>query len=215
VRPLYAFILLGALALPALAEPPPSKSQEAKRLFEEATADYNLGKFAEAAELYKQAYQAKSDPAILYNIAQSYRLANDFKNALFFYRSFLHNLPAGVNRNEVEDRIRKLEDQLEKERQLKEHPPNEPSPRVNKGVKPVEPTAAPAPAVAPAPATTAPALTATAQPTATEKPRTRWWVWAVVGAAAVVAVGVGVGVGVALGTKGPSDPSTHLGTVPF
>src|SRR5262249_48901674 len=145
-RPLYAILLLGALALPARAEPP--ARSEAKRLFEEATADYNLGKFDEAAELYKKAYQAKSDPAILYNIAQSYRLANDFKNALFFYKSLLHTLPGGANRVEVEDRIRKLEDELEKERQPKDHPPNEPSPRVKTGAKPGEPAVAPG--VAPA-----------------------------------------------------------------
>jgi hypothetical protein len=72
-----------------------------------------LGEFARAIAEFKTTYNAKPDPLLLYNIAQSYRLAGDASQAVFFYKSFLRNMPAATNRKEVEMQIRKLEKQLQ------------------------------------------------------------------------------------------------------
>ena len=97
---------------------------EARRHYEEGTKAYNLGEYPRAIAEFKAAYNAKPDPLLLYNIAQSFRLGGDAAQALFFYRSFLRNMPEASNRKEVEGRIRTLEKQVEKqgEEQKKEAP---------------------------------------------------------------------------------------------
>jgi hypothetical protein len=99
-------------------------TSESKLHFEEGTKAYNLGEFGKAAQEYKAAYQAKPDPVLLYNIAQAFRLNNDAQQALFFYRSFLRNVPNTPNRKEVEDRISKLEAQLALQRSNVNTAPN-------------------------------------------------------------------------------------------
>ncbi len=82
---------------------------EAKKHYEEGTKAFNLGEYPRAIAEFKATYNAKPDPLLLYNIAQSYRLAEDAAQALFFYKSFLRNMPAATNRKEVEGRIKELE----------------------------------------------------------------------------------------------------------
>ncbi|MEO8214153.1 MAG: hypothetical protein ABI560_13215, partial [Myxococcales bacterium] len=77
-------------------------ASEAKRHYEEGTKAFNLGEFARAIAEFKATYNVKPDPLLLYNIAQSYRLAGDAGQALFFYKSFLRNMPGASNRKDVE-----------------------------------------------------------------------------------------------------------------
>jgi len=91
------------------------KAAEARAHYEEGTKAYNLGEYPRAVTEFKAAYNAKPDPLLLYNIAQSFRLGGDAAQALFFYRSFLRNMPTAPNRKEVEGRVRTLEKQVEKQ----------------------------------------------------------------------------------------------------
>ena len=99
---------------------------EAKQAYMDGTKYYNLGDFTKAIEHYKRAYELKPDAVFLYNIAQSYRLSNDFTQALFFYKSFLRNLPDAPNRAEVERRITEMEDAQAKAKATANAPPNDP-----------------------------------------------------------------------------------------
>lgn len=49
---------------------------------------YNLGRFDEAVDHFTKAYEAWSQPEFLYNIAQSYRLGGNCKQAVYFYKRF-------------------------------------------------------------------------------------------------------------------------------
>jgi hypothetical protein len=118
-----------------------SNASEAKRHYEEGTKAFNLGEFARAIAEFKATYNVKPDPLLLYNIAQSYRLAGDASQALFFYKSFLRNMPGASNRKDVEAQIRRLERQLEEQRK-------EPSAASAPGVVPVAPPPVGAPPVA-------------------------------------------------------------------
>ena len=80
--------------------------ESAKELFERATVQFRVGHFDAAAADYARAYELHHDPVLLYNVAQSYRLANNPDKALFFYRSYLSTVPDAANREEVEGRIR-------------------------------------------------------------------------------------------------------------
>jgi hypothetical protein len=92
------------------------QAAEARRHYEEGTKAFNLGEYPRAVSEFKAAYNAKPDPLLLYNIGQSFRLGGDASQALFFYRSFLRNMPAAPNRKEVEGRIRVLEKQVEEQK---------------------------------------------------------------------------------------------------
>jgi len=130
---------------------------EARRHYEEGTKAFNLGEFPRAITEFKAAYNAKADPSLLYNIAQSYRLQGDASQAVFFYKSFLRNMPATPNRKEVEGRIRTLEKQVEEQR--KEPVPLVPPPAVTSPPPAAVPGAGTAPATAPATAPVPPAPT--------------------------------------------------------
>lgn len=153
---------------------------EARRHYEEGTKAFNLGEFPRAIAEFKAAYNAKDDPSLLYNIAQSFRLQGDAAQAIFFYRSYLRNMPSTPNRREVEGRIRALEKQLEEQKKADQKmeattpvvvPPaaavTAPPAVAPVPVQPVEPTA---PAAASAPVSpkeeTAPAPVESALPTA-------------------------------------------------
>ena len=203
---------LGSAAVRA--EPARGAADDAKRHFEDGSKHYHLGEFKEAAEEYKAAYKAKPDPVFLYNIAQSYRLANDFGQALFFYRSYLTSTPDTANRAEIEERIRKLEAQVAAQKSLATAPPTD---AVAPGGQPKS--------IEPSRTTTAPALGAAAPVgdsnvvVRREEPRRtpvykKWWLWTIVGVA-VAGVAVGVSVGVTAHPSATGAPSSHFGTVSF
>ncbi len=122
-----AVVIVALALLPAgLAHADKKSDAEAKKAYMDGTKYYNLGDFTKAIEHYKRAYELKPDAVFLYNIAQSYRLSNDFTQALFFYKSFLRNLPDAPNRAEVERRITEMEDAQAKAKATANAPPNDP-----------------------------------------------------------------------------------------
>jgi hypothetical protein len=245
---LVAALAVALLAVPvavvpvtALAQDAPAPAKhaddptavEARRHYEEGTKAFNLGEYPRAIGAFKAAYNAKPDPSLLYNIAQSFRLQGDAGQAIFFYKSFLRNLPATPNRKEVEARIRTLEKQAEEQRKeavpvvtppapaLAPPPASSPvqplaipsseasSPPKDTTAKPVEetpPSTAPPP-LAPQPPLASSTVDLTAPPTdvppAGKPIYKKWWFWTGIGA--VLLIGV---VAVAARDK---PPSTTLG----
>ena len=204
------------------AAPPDPAIVEARKHFDDGTKAFNLGEFERAVSEYKAAYNAKPDPVFLYNIAQSYRLANDLAQALFFYRSFLRNQPNTPNRKEIEERIRQIETQIAQQKTITTSPPTTtvppgtmiaPTPEVAPTPTPPHP-----PEVAPTPTTTVTQLAVTpttsadisSAPRRTDRPvYKKGWFWgAIVGGVVVVGLGVGLGIGL---TRGPNSPSSDLG----
>jgi tetratricopeptide (TPR) repeat protein len=142
-------VLLGCLARPVLA----ASGKDAKRIYEEATALFGLGKYADAAEKYEAAFSLKPDPALLYNAAQSYRLAGNKQRALELYRNYVRLYPDGSNAPDARSHVAALKKDIEDDR-----PPIEMARPPRPGVQPPPVAgAAPPPAPAPAPAPSAPA----------------------------------------------------------
>jgi len=67
-------------------------------------AAYNLGNYAEAATEFEAAYRLFLDPALLFNIAQAYRLNGDVDKALNGYRSYLRTVPPGTRNRAAAER---------------------------------------------------------------------------------------------------------------
>jgi hypothetical protein len=194
------------IAAPAFAD----DASDAKMHYQKATAHYAVGEYHEAAAEYESAYKAKQDPALLYNAAQSHRLANDNQKALLLYKNIVKLYPTSKYAAESKDRIGKLEQAIA----TTQSPPNQPAPVVlgappaapvaSAPVQPLAlpapiPAAAPVPAAPPAPASppsAAPSGVAAATVTATPAPSAgaptpvyeKWWFWAGAGVVVVGAV---------------------------
>jgi tetratricopeptide (TPR) repeat protein len=215
---LFAALLAGAAPTLALAD----EASDAKTHYQKATAHYAVGEYREAATEYESAYKAKQDPALLYNAAQSHRLAGDNQKALLLYRNIVKLHPSSKYAVESKDRIEKLEQAIA----TTQSPPNQPAPvegaaaatpstpavaPIAPGVpasSPVQPigqpvpgAAAPAPGAAPAsPGAPASTLTASPPPPAGSTPiYEKWWFWvggiAVIGAVAITAIALSGGGG--------------------
>ena len=122
-------LALALAAGPALAKGPASDdSAAAKEHYKKGTKLYDLGKYDEAITEFEGAYELKDEPVLLYNIAQAYRLANKYAEALRFYRSYLRKFTAAnkkdpPNKVEVETKIADMENLIAQQNRISTGPP--------------------------------------------------------------------------------------------
>ena len=174
IRSVTLAIVLVLVIPQALAASDPN-AQRAREATNRGTAAYNLGAYEEAAGHYEEAYRLVQDPALLFNVGQSWRRAGRPDKALTAYRSYLRTAPEEApNRGLVARWVRELEQPAPATRPAEpgrlrppEPPPPEPAPPRLQLVA-ADPSPAPSPSVF-----------------------SRWWFWT---AAAVVAGGVVAGV---------------------
>jgi len=221
-----ALVLLNVLAL-SIAHAGPKKEpvvsekdEKAREFVKQAMVHYSLGKFKEAAEEYQGAFELHPDPALLYNIAQCFRLDGNIERAAFFYRSYLRNNPSARNREEVEGRIADMERLIADKNNTQQKPPNTPLGKEGEAVQPPPPHEATTTTTPPPPseggattATTSPAATSTTPSDSAPTPvYKKWWLWTViVGVVVVGAVAIGLGVGLSSSSSsGGSHFSTNL-----
>jgi len=137
-----------------------------------ARKHYKAGKAAYAAEEYRKAakefstgYLHDPKPAFLINIAQSYRKADDRKQALHYYREYLKVATDSQLVPQVNGLVRQLEQEIEQQERAVTPPP-----------PPVTVVTQPPPPPPPRPAPF----------------YKRWWFWAGVGAVVVAGVSAGI-----------------------
>jgi tetratricopeptide (TPR) repeat protein len=100
----------------ARAQPTDAQKREAREINERATRLYEVGKYGEAIEEYQKVYLLVEDPALLFNIAQAYRLWGKPEDAIRFYRNYLRRAPNATNRADVEKKIADQEKIIEERR---------------------------------------------------------------------------------------------------
>jgi len=126
-RHLAALLTVLALAAPAAralaAEPADDKTAQAKALSQEANAMYAVGDFEQAADKYQAAYKLKPDAALLYNAAQSYRMAGNNEKALLLYKNYAMFYPNARNRSNVDLQISKLQEAIAAQHKAQTQPP--------------------------------------------------------------------------------------------
>jgi tetratricopeptide (TPR) repeat protein len=140
-----------ALAQPAAALTAEQK-QEMKSHYEKGQRAYDVGKYADAIDEYAKVYEIGGNPAMLFNIAQAYRLNKQPGEAVRFYKRFLQRAPNAPNKADVEQKISELEFD-DKARTAAPPPPAPPTPPPVAAAPPAPPPAPPPP---PAPAATPP-----------------------------------------------------------
>jgi tetratricopeptide (TPR) repeat protein len=185
-------------------------SDSARRHFDKGLSAFALGRYAEAADQYEQAFALHADSALLYNAAQAHRLAGNKERALLLYQNYLRLFEKVANRVEVQRHIAELKSAIDSERHARTSPPTETVPPPPELPAPhqatLQPSLAPPVVVTPPPS---PSLVVVERP---ERKPPKRWVWALVGTGAAAAVAVGLGVGLGLGLGGDRDPSAALGT---
>ena len=119
VRPVLFVVAFGVLlssATAGAAEGGGSDADEARAYHEKAKAAFALSHYAQAAEFFEKAFELKSDPALLYNAAQSHRLAGNKQRALTLYQNYLRVYGRDDRRAQIEQRIDELKKSIDKDR---------------------------------------------------------------------------------------------------
>jgi tetratricopeptide (TPR) repeat protein len=197
-----------------------SEPSAARQAYDQATAAFGLGHYAEAAEKYETAFSLRPDPALLYDAAQAYRLAGNRPRALELYRNYLRLYPNRQNADEARNQVAALTKALEDEKSAPPVVASSPAPASPPPVTPIvsvaepspaAPSSAPAPALPPAPPPSA-TLVTEAPPAAERQSSSgggsRTWIWIAVGAAVVV----GGVVALVVATRGDKFPDASFGT---
>jgi tetratricopeptide (TPR) repeat protein len=156
--------LCSAVFLTLLASAPvlaatPAESAAAREHYQKGSALYDLGKYPEAIKEFETAYEIKEDPAFLFNLAQSHRLAGNNEQALRFYKLYLRRVPDPPNRTVIEAHITALEQAIAGRNSSQTTPPGMTAPPVTtvpQATAPPPPSTAPLePPVAAPPAASA------------------------------------------------------------
>ena len=87
---------------------PVAADDDAKAHYQKATAHFAVGEYHDAAVEYEEAFKLKQDPAILFNAAQSFRLAGDNQKALLLYNNIIKLYPSTQYAKDSKERIEKL-----------------------------------------------------------------------------------------------------------
>ncbi len=212
------------LTLPARAD----DVSAAREHFRKGSVLYDLQRYSEAAREYEMAYEAKDDPALLFNIAQAYRLGLEYQKAIGYYRAFLRRNPNAGNRDEVLARIAEMQRIVDDQRRTQGAPPLGTMPPTHPDAHgPPAATVEANPSTAPAAEPSAPPAAHASAPTAAT-PSTmqaplvatksaehegratpvykKWWLWTIVG---VVAAGAAVGIAVGVTQSSTSEPTLN------
>jgi tetratricopeptide (TPR) repeat protein len=195
-------VIQAALIAVVLCAPAPSAAvRKADKLVQEATVDYNASDFDAALRKLTEAYKLKSDPALLFDIAQCYRALHQWERAEFTYKAYLKERPDARDRKKVKALIAKVHaerDQAAAAEAAKQQAAAEEAARQKEKeeaekarAEAAPPPAPPAPAPEPAPAaaTTEPAATVTAEAAPHRRIPVVTWVLGGVGAAALLGGG--------------------------
>jgi tetratricopeptide (TPR) repeat protein len=168
-----ALTLAGRVAVAQEPGAPPGAATTAPSLREQAVARakdfyqrgqrlYQVGRYREALEQFKEGYLLHDDPVFLYNIGQCHRLLGERREAITFYKRYLTAAPDSPMRADVRKRVEELES--------------------GKAQRALTPSSAPSAAsVAPA-ASSAPIAAVAPAPAPGPPLHQRWWLWAGAGA---------------------------------
>jgi tetratricopeptide (TPR) repeat protein len=192
------------------------KKGEARRLYDEATAAFGVGNYAEAAEKYEGSFKLHPDAALLYNAAQAYRMAGNGPRALQLYRNFLRIYADNPRAEDARNHVAALEKAIAEGGK----PGAGPAPAAtDPAVATLAPTPAPTSTLTPGLSAPAPqpqqppalverqaAAPASAGDEASPSLLRRPWFWVAVGA-----VVLGGTVALLLVTRGDSYPDATLG----
>jgi tetratricopeptide (TPR) repeat protein len=203
------------LALAGSAGAAEEKKTEARRLYDEATAAFGVGNYAEAAEKYEGSFKLHPDAALLYNAAQAYRMAGNQPRALQLYRNFVRLYGDNPRTEDARNHAAALEKAIATGKPAPAAPPpvGTPAPSAELAPTPTPPPGASLDAPAPQPGQPPALIEQPAAPSGNADEASpslvrRPWFWVIVGAAVI-----GGTVGILVATRKDTYPEASLGTL--
>jgi hypothetical protein len=204
---LLALLSLVAVGRVAFAD----DTSAAREHYHRGTKLYDVRKYKEAAKEYEEAYEAKDDPALLFNIGQAHRLAGDYDEAIAAYLAFLRRVPKSPQRIEVQKRVREMRELVDQQRKTQAGPPEGTiGPTAPPHVEPSRVEPPPVAVVEPPPP-----VTLSPPPPPADRPdgRKKTIAGAVVGAAGLALAAVGAGFAVMAHNESNRLTNARSGTV--
>ena len=203
------------LALAGSAGAAEEKKTEARRLYDEATAAFGVGNYAEAAEKYEGSFKLHPDAALLYNAAQAYRMAGNQPRALQLYRNFVRLYGDNPRTEDARNHAAALEKAIATGKPAPAAPPpaGTPAPSAELAPPPTPPPGVSLDAPAPQPGQPPALIEQPAAPSGNADEASpslvrRPWFWVIVGAAVI-----GGTVGILVATRKDTYPEASLGTL--
>jgi len=162
----FALAFLLVLGLTGVARAQDPDAEAARQHYKAATGHFAVGEFSDAATEYEAAFKLHQDPALLFNAAQSRRLAGENQKALVLYKNFSHLYPNSPQLPAVKEQIEKLNEVVAAEQKAKTSPPTTTIEPKNESAPAPTPTPTPTPTSTP----TTTSAAANASTSASEKP---------------------------------------------
>ncbi len=103
------FLAATLVVTPALARAQDAATADAREHYKAAQELFSAGKYRQAIERLRQAYDLKPHPMVLRQIGRAYAKLGDADNAIGSFRQYLAEAPDAPDRAEIEDAIRELE----------------------------------------------------------------------------------------------------------
>jgi tetratricopeptide (TPR) repeat protein len=96
----------------------PDPHAAGKQLFEQASAEYDQGRFADALKDFASAYQADPVPGFLFNLGQCHRELGNWQLAADFYRRYLEAKPDAKNSETARELLATVESKARQETEV-------------------------------------------------------------------------------------------------
>jgi len=94
------------------------RDRQAREKFNEGRQAYESGEYRDAWDYFRQAYVLSRRPELLYNVGQSADRLGLREEALKAFRMYLRDAKEPANRRDVENRIRALEQTVQRDKEL-------------------------------------------------------------------------------------------------
>jgi tetratricopeptide (TPR) repeat protein len=117
-----ASLALGLASIPARADQSADRTEDERQalaLYEKSKAEYDLGHFAAACQLLRQAYALRPEPVLLFNLARAYEGEGNLEQALEAYARYLSAGEAASDRASIEARMATLRHQIDERESLR------------------------------------------------------------------------------------------------
>lgn len=87
-------------------------AEQARALYDLSATAYEAGRFQEAVDLLRHAYELAPKPVLLFNLARAYEGIGDSANAIDAYEAYLKAEPKAADRGSIEQRLATLRKEL-------------------------------------------------------------------------------------------------------
>jgi tetratricopeptide (TPR) repeat protein len=164
---------------------------KAKAAVARAQVDYKLGRFQDALEGYRRAYELYQAPLLLFDMGQCHRALGDSEKAIFFFEGYLREetKPEPERRHLAQDLIAEAHADLQ--HKMEEAAATAAPPPAASPARPVQLQATDMQGVVPASLVASSGERDHAEP-AHRSIASRWWFWTAIGGACLVAAGAAV-----------------------